>query len=429
MSEEQSVRKSIEYQPAESDGVGLSIQTQLQAQGLHFQNSSNSNDTTSESTIKSDLKDNPNDTFILASARRIAETILGPNAQVSDLAAGPNLTNFRALAEAGLLGMSLPREYGGLDASNATQRDVTQLLASYCGVTTFIQAQHHGPSRMILNGPNAVLKAALLPDLASGRKMCAVSFAHLRRPGPPVLRATFCKGGYRLDGTNPWVTGWGLMTQVVMGATLPDGRFIYLWVPGNRADFPELFADVAPDNGEWGHLHASETLALCAMNASATVELTCDNLFVPQSHWLSESDRETMKRNDRNGVLGATTMPMGCTLGSLRLLRATAERRNLPAAMRTASILENELEIVTAQITQWNARSSESDFFSHAVCLRAQVIDLAVRAAMAAVAANSGAANNLCHPAQRYYREAMFYVIQAQTVDVMEVTLSRLERP
>ena len=68
--------------------------------------------------------------------------------------------------------------------------------------------------------------------------MCAVSFAHLRRPGPPVLRAKPVGSGYRLDGANPWVTGWGLMKQVVMGATLPDGRFVYLWVPGNRADFP-----------------------------------------------------------------------------------------------------------------------------------------------------------------------------------------------
>ena len=95
---------------------------------------------------------------IVDAARRVGETVLGPNAQEADRAPAPLLSNFHALAEAGLLGMSLPREYGGLDASGPTQREVTEILASYCGVTTFTQAQHHGPSRMICSGPNQHLK-------------------------------------------------------------------------------------------------------------------------------------------------------------------------------------------------------------------------------------------------------------------------------
>lgn len=367
--------------------------------------------------------------MIVEAARRVGETALGPNAQESDRANGPNLANFRALAEEGLLGMGLPPRYGGLEASGAAQREVTEILASYCGVTTFTQAQHHGPSRMILNGSDQALKDALLPDLAAGRRLCAVSFAHLRRPGPPALRATPASGGYRLDGTTPWVTGWGLMTQVVFGATLPDERFVYLWVPARREDFPDLFESMdAPDN-DWGRLTASAPLTLCAMNASATVELTCENLFVPDAHRLSESDRATMQRNDRSGVLGATAMPIGCAIGSVRLLCETLERRHLGPVARAAGAFGRELEDVRGQIREWNAQSGEPEFFNNAVQIRAHVIDLAVRAALACVAANSGNSNNLSHPAQRLYREAMFYTIQAQTQDVMDATLARLERP
>ena len=369
------------------------------------------------------------DAAIVDAARRVGETILGPHAQESDRADSPNMVCIRALADAGLLGMGLPRQYGGLDASGAAQREVSEILASYCGVTTFTQAQHHGPSRMICNGPNQTLKDLLLPDLASGKKLCAVSFAHLRRPGPPALRATPTDGGYRLDGTTPWVTGWGLMSQVVFGATLPDERFVYLWVPGRREDFADVFANVDAPGGEWGRLTASDPLALCAMNASATVELTCENLFVPDAHKLSESDRETMQRNDRNGVLGATAMPIGCATGSVRLLCETAERRHLSAIGRTAGAFGRELEDVRGQIRDWSGRTGEPDFFAHAVQLRAHVVDLAVRASLACVAANSGGANNLSHPAQRLYREAMFYTVQAQTQDVMDATLARLERP
>jgi alkylation response protein AidB-like acyl-CoA dehydrogenase len=367
------------------------------------------------------------DQEVIDRARQVAECVIGPNAERTDQGPGPNLENFRALADSGLLGMGLPREVGGLGASGAAMREVTELLASYCGVTTFTQAQHHGPSRMILNGPNEAMKQRLVPELASGRELCAVSFAHLRRPGPPVLRAEPVEGGYRLFGTAPWVTGWGLMNQVAFGATLPDERFVYVWVPADRTQYPELFADMDPRDGDWGTMEASEPLPLCAMNASATVVLTCNGLFVPEAHRLSFSDRETMRHNDRNGVLGATGMPIGCTAGSVRLLFETAERRKVPAIRRAAQTFQAHLEQARADIETWSRRSGEPDFFEHAIRLRGHVITLAVRAAHAAVTANSGSANSLSHPAQRLYREAMFYTIQAQTHEVMDMTLAILE--
>ena len=362
---------------------------------------------------------------ILETARRIAETVLGPAAEISDQMEGPNRANFEALADAGLLGIGAPRRFGGLDASGATQREYTQILASYCGVTTFVQAQHHGPCRMIAAGPNERLKELLLPDLTRGKRMCGISFAHLRRPGPPVLSAMPVAGGYRLNGIAPWVTGWGLMNQVVFGATLPDGRFVYLWSPANRADFPEVFAEIALPVDP-GALRSSLPLPLCAMNASATVELKCENWFVPEEHRLSESDRETMRRNDRNGVLGATAMPLGCAAASARALCAAAERRDLPAVRRAASSFAAEWEDLRGQIQESMSRSSEPQFFESAVKLRAWSIEFAIRAAHAAVTASSGAANLRSHPAQRLLREAMFYTVQAQTQEVMEATLDRL---
>ncbi len=364
---------------------------------------------------------------ILDTARRLGESVLGPNAELSDQMNGPNRANFDALAASGLLGMGAPRQYGGLEASGATQREVTQILASYCGVTTFIQAQHHGPTRMILSGPNSLLKGQLLPDLARGIRMCGISFAHLRRPGQPVLQALPEPGGYRLQGTAPWVTGWGLMNQVVFGATLPDGRFAYLWSPANRDDFPEVFAEIALP-ADAGALRASAPLPLCAMNASATVELRCENWFIPEVHKLSESDRETMRRNDRNGVLGATTMPLGCGAAAVRVLCAAVEKRNLPAVRRAASSFGAEWEELRASLEEWIPRTAEPGFFEKAVQLRAWCIEFGVRASHAAVASVSGAANLRSHPAQRLLREAMFYTVQAQTQEVMEATLERLER-
>lgn len=280
---------------------------------------------------------------------------------------------------------------------------------------------------MIANGPNDALKRRLLPDLAAGRSLCAISFAHLRRPGPPVLRADPIPGGYRLNGKAPWVTGWGLMNQVVFGATLPEGRFVYLWSPARREEFPELFPDFPDDIALWGNLRASPPLQLCAMNASATAELSLEGWFIPTAHVLSESDTETMRRNDRNGVLGATTMPLGCAAASVRLLCETAEKRNISAVQRAAVSFQSEWDDAAAQVGEWSGKGSDPQFFENGVRVRAWCIELAVRAALALVAASSGAANLLTHPAQRLLREAMFYTVQAQTHEVMDATLARLE--
>lgn len=367
------------------------------------------------------------DAALIAAAERIGANVLGPNATDTDLGAGPNRVNFAALAEAGLLGMALPKEYGGRNASGETQRVITEIFASYCGVTTFTQAQHHGPSRMILNGPNDALKNRLLPDLAAGRNLCAVSFAHLRRPGLPVLRAEPTEGGWRLFGTAPWVTGFGLMNQCAFGATLPDGRHIYLWSPFRREDFPDLFEDDSgPSKTEWGTLAASAPLPLCAMNASATAELTLNGWFIPAAHWLSESDRETMRTSDRNNILGAVPMPLGCAKAAIRLLCETGERRGIAAVLRAAESFRAEWTEWKESAEFWSGKAKETDGFAKAAETRAGIIEFANRAALAAVTASSGGANSLRHPAQRLLREAMFYTIQAQTQEVLEATLERL---
>lgn len=376
--------------------------------------------------ISSNCTDSANryadDEAILTAARCLADKVLRPAAQDSDRMPLPNRANFKALGEAGLLGLTLPKEWGGLNASPAVQWEYTQILAEACGVTTFVQAQHHGPSRMIANSGNEELKRATLPDLAAGKTMCGISFAHLRRQGAPVLTAEETPDGYRLNGTAPWVTGWGVMSQVVFGATLPDERFVYVWSPLQSDEFPVLFADVS----EGGTLSASEPLPLCAMNASGTVEITLRDWLIPHAHVLYFSDRETLQRNDRNGVLNASSMSMGCASACVRQLRETAEKRNVPAIHRAAESFAREWNDLRAQTVEWNSKTGAPDFFENAVRLRASIITFGVRAAHAAVTAASGAANSLNHPAQRLLREAMFYSVQAQTSDVMAATLERL---
>ena len=128
------------------------------------------------------------------------------------------------------------------------------------------------------------------------------------------------------------------------------------------------------------------------------------------------------------GVLSATAMPLGCAAASCKIVRETAQRRGLSPIERAANSLEAELEDLRSTVDEAAGRTAEPDFFTTAVAVRAWCIEFALRAAHAAITAVSGSANALSHPAQRLIREAMFYTVQAQTQEVLDATLARLER-
>lgn len=351
---------------------------------------------------------------LLGCAQKIADTVLEPRAQQTDRAAEPPRENIEALAEAGLLGVTTPREYGGYAVSGAFMRAFAETLTAACGTTWFTLTQHFGPCGMFAGSENPRLRERFLRDMAAGRHLVGVGFGHLRRP-QPMLRAEKVEGGYTLTGVAPYVTGWPLLSGVVLGAHLGDaGRYVYLYVPAKESDA----------------LRASPPQQLSAMNAAATVALHLDHLFVPDEDWVRFSSREEMARGDTNGIAGAISAPLGGARGSLKLLRATAERRRLAFLGEAADALEAEINACRTEGFRWaDGPKDIPEYKPNALRVRAWAIELGVRAAHAAVAAASGAANSLDHPAQRLLREAMFYTVIAQTSDVMAATVSRLTAP
>jgi alkylation response protein AidB-like acyl-CoA dehydrogenase len=201
---------------------------------------------------------------------------------------------------------------------------------------------------------------------------------------------------------------------MIVGAHLPDGSHIYLYCP---TDAP-------------GHVRSSPPLALCAMDATETTEVTLTDLFVPRNHWLRNSSPAELARGDLHNAAMTTAPMLGVAQGSLKTLRAVAERRPLPALLRASEALAAELAACRSECLACIAGFEVSDAYkARAHAARAWAIELGVRAGHMAVAAASGPANNRTHPAQRRLREAMFYTVYQQTGDIAEAILDRLVRP
>ena len=324
-----------------------------------------------------------------------------------DQAASPPAENIHLLAREGLLGLSTPARFGGIGAPPAVLRAYTEVLAAACGLTAFVQGQHQSAALLVAGGENDDLKSEWLPRMATGETFCGVAFSHLRRKGEPVVRAREDSEGYLFDGDVPWVTGCGLIDQVVLGGTLEDGRLLYVLAP--------LVEDKA--------LMVSPPMRLCAMNASGTVSLTCRGFRVPRERYLKTITRQQMAENDLKAILAVTPQPLGAARASIQLLREIGEGTRNPLFTEAAVTLEAELERLRTEVDEWALRSAEPEFREHALGIRAQAISHGVRCAHAALAASGGRGNSLDHPAQRLFREAMFYTLTAQTPDVQTATL------
>ena len=230
-----------------------------------------------------------------------------------------------------------------------------------------------------------------------------------------MVKAVYVAGGYLIDGTAPWITGWRILNSFVLGATLPNGHHLYAYVP---------------INDDKNAMKASPPMRLAVINASDTVEVTFRALFVPDEHTLYERPAIVLRQSDLKGITTHVDLPLGCARGSVFCLRTLARERAYEPFVDVADRLQATIGRVRADAIKWNsARADLADYKVNALRARAAAILVAVKAAHAAVAAAGGTAHLTANPPQRLVREAMFYTTLAQTLDVRTGTLDLLLSP
>ena len=306
---------------------------------------------------------------ILREARRLAEDVFRPHAEQADQGeiTGQVGQNVRMLADAGYFGLGIAPDYGGMGADDVTRREYAELIASACGVTAFVQQQLHAGGGFVGGSPRAELKQEKLPLFAAGKELCGVGFSHLRRPGTPMVQAERVPGGFCINGTAPWVTGWSLLDSFILGATLPDGSHLFAYIPkaSNEAA-----------------LTGGPRIPLVVMNASDTVEVTMTDLFVPDLHALSERPAEALRRGDFCGISGHVFLPLGCARGSIHYLRQIAETRHDDQFLRAAEEFQHEVDTCRREALEWGGHCADlPDYKENALRTRAAAIVLAERAA------------------------------------------------
>jgi alkylation response protein AidB-like acyl-CoA dehydrogenase len=314
---------------------------------------------------------------VVATAERLADDVLFPASLATDGSDIVPAELLDQLAAAGLYGLFGNPAVGGLGADRVTGWAVMEALAGGCLTTTFVWLQHLNTAA-IASYARGPLRDEWGADLCAGRRRAGIAFAHLRRPGPPAVRATPAGDGWIVDGVAPWVTGWGRI-DVVHVAALHGDDIVWLLIDAQ----PSATVQVTP-------------LALAAINASATVELRLRAHPVASSRVTAvEPHRDWMAR-DVLGLRENGSLALGVARRALTLLGP--------------SPLDHGLDVVRARLD-----AAGPDEMPEA---RAQASVFSLRAAAALVTAGGGRAIVRDHQAQRLAREALFLLVQGQTAAI-----------
>ncbi len=330
---------------------------------------------------------------IIERTRALADDVLFPGALDTDASTVLPQNNLDALASLGLYGAAMPGQVGGLGLLPTQLLEIIEILSGGCLTTAFVWLQHLGASSVVAHADHLVADGTAAAT-ASGELRLGVAFAHLRRPGPPVLSASQTTGGWLLNGSAPWVTGWERIHRVHTAALRRDDPQTIVWTLIDAAIGPTLRVD---------------RLELAAVNASSTVTVHFEDHFVPDDRLtVIEPLREWMVR-DATGLRTNGSLALGLARRCLTLLGDHGDALADKLTHRRAS-----LDDAAPGAAMANARAEASAF--------------ALRCSAALLAQGGGRGIVRDHQAQRLAREALFLLVQGQTAAIKSAQLEVFTR-
>ena len=242
-------------------------------------------------------------------ARKVAEEKMLPvRAELDEKEEFPGEI-IKVSAEAGLMGVSMPEEYGGFGGGILEYCLVAEELSRVClGIATSVVASGLGAMPILLFG-NAVQKKQYLPDIAKGKKLAAFGLTEADAGSDAgALRTTAIRKGegYVLNGTKQWITNGG------------EAEIYSIIAMTDRSKGPRGASALIVEKGTPGFTFGKKEKKM-GIRASATRELVFQDCFVPQQNLIGKEGLGfivTMRTFDRTRP-GVGAQGVGLAQGAL----------------------------------------------------------------------------------------------------------------
>jgi len=316
--------------------------------------------------------------------------------------------------EAGVYEWFFDVEHGGQGWSPEDVVHGYMALASACLTTTFILTQRTGACRRIAGCHNEALKQRWLPGLASGEQFATVGISHLttsrRHLGRPVLAAEETAGGFRLTGMSPWVTGGAAADVIVLAATIVENQ--------QSTDRELLLALPTQLAG----VSVDARLPLVGLTASSTGPVRLEGVEVSRDNLIAGPAANVMLTGTGGNTGGYETsaLALGLARAAIDFLAAeSAQRNDLLPPLHALAEEHRRLVDDLLSLVRGETRSTKES-------IRQRANTFVLRATQAALSAAKGTGYVLGHPAGRWCREALFFLVWSCPQPVAAANLCEL---
>jgi alkylation response protein AidB-like acyl-CoA dehydrogenase len=375
--------------------------------------------------------------FYRATARELAEAF-APRAAKWDQERSYCWENVRDLTAAGLMGMTLPREYGGRGATYEDALAVIEEIGKACTLSSriVVEANMGGISAIMAYGSEAQ-KRYCAPIVLEGDKPAICITEPGAGSAATGMTTTARKSGdrYIINGRKHWITGGGVSKLHLIFARVLDEDGTELGIGG-------FIVHRDPDRGidpaGFSILRHERTMGLCGMPEA---ELAFEDLEVG-AEWLIEPP-DGLKRgfaqlmNAYNSQrVGAGTVALGVAAGALdHAIRYAKEREQFGRPIAEFQGLQWMLADMDTQVhaarlmLQDAARSrgpNGSAFPDMKVAARAKVFatEAAIKVVSDALQIFGARGYGAEEPLERMYRDVRMFTIGGGTAQVLRTQVA-----
>ena len=316
---------------------------------------------------------------------------------------------WQVLERHGATGWALPETSGDVAG------DRPGLIGRYAEVArgsltaAFILTQRDAAVRRLVAAGDRGRAAEWLGRVAQGSTFPTVGLSQLttsRRHGAQALVAVEEGSGYRLDGLMPWVTAATRADLFVAGAVLADGRQLLVALPQVREG-----------------LRVGPPMSLAALQASCTGEVACQGVRVEPEDVLDGPVVDVLVASGTSGTGGLETSSLAMGLAAAALGALEAQVQGRPDLVEVFEALATEWsrlaqDLMAAAEGRPDAPSSGST--------RAGANAHVLRATQAYLTARKGSGFLRDDPAQRWARQALFFLVWSCPAPVAQASMREL---
>jgi short-chain 2-methylacyl-CoA dehydrogenase len=363
--------------------------------------------------------------LVRSTVREFAQERVAPVAEQLDRESRFPAELVGAMAELGLMGMTIPEEYGGAGTDTVAYAIAVEELTRVDSSVAITMAAHHSLGTLpIFYFGTEDQRRQWLPDLASGKRLAAFGLTEADAgsdAGATRTRAEVRDGEWVVNGSKIFITNAGTELTQCVTITAQTGE--------------DEISNIIVPNGTPGY-EISKPMKKLGWRASDTRELSFKDAKVPEDNLLGprgQGFHQFLQILD-GGRISVASMAVGLAQGAYDLAFAYAkERKQFGQAIAKFQAVQFRLADMATEIeagrnmvykAAW-LKDQDRDFALAAAQAKLYTGELSNRAVNAALQIHGGYGYMDEYPISRFYRDQKILEIGEGTNEVQRMVIAR----